>query len=368
MKTYTLTLALLAGVSAIHAQSTLVVPNDREFAAGPGTFLGPFSSSQRTYQWLIHASQLTSFVGKSLNGLSFRSLSSETAAWPAADTTFNNFELYLSGSVDPSARSLTFANNVVGARTQVRSGPLTVAAGALPLQGSTFQFGTPVDFSAYLYNGGNLLIELRHTGSTGTSRSLDAMLATGGATLGYGSLFSACWTSSYTGTSGSQANFTIIKLRAAGVSTIGGTIAFSNFVGTQAGRVLSVIVRDSTTQTVALSTTDVLDASGNWSVDSSSVAAGTYDIYLDSPPFLRKKLATVSVTGSGASSLTAALSNGDSDSSGEVDAADIDAVIAAFGATEGGPGYTISVDVDGSSEVDAADIDIVIANFGSTDE
>ncbi len=56
------------------------------------------------------------------------------------------------------------------------------------------------------------------------------------------------------------------------------------------------------------------------------------------------------------------LRNGDVDNSGEVDAADIDAVIAAFGST----GQPIE-DVDMSGEVDAADIDIVIANFGQTD-
>lgn len=51
---------------------------------------------------------------------------------------------------------------------------------------------------------------------------------------------------------------------------------------------------------------------------------------------------------------------GDVDGSGEVDAVDIDQVIAAFGSTTPG----IPEDVDGSIEVDAVDIDIVIANFG----
>lgn len=53
------------------------------------------------------------------------------------------------------------------------------------------------------------------------------------------------------------------------------------------------------------------------------------------------------------------LNNGDCDGSGEVDAADIDVVIAQFGSM-GGTG-----DVDLSGEVDAADIDICIANFGA---
>ncbi len=57
------------------------------------------------------------------------------------------------------------------------------------------------------------------------------------------------------------------------------------------------------------------------------------------------------------------LQNGDVDGSGEVDAADIDEVIAAFGDVS-----AADTDVDVSGEVDAADIDIVIANFGAVDE
>ena len=53
---------------------------------------------------------------------------------------------------------------------------------------------------------------------------------------------------------------------------------------------------------------------------------------------------------------------GDVDGSDEVDAVDIDQVIAAFGSTTPG----IPEDVDGSIEVDAVDIDIVITNFGRT--
>lgn len=54
---------------------------------------------------------------------------------------------------------------------------------------------------------------------------------------------------------------------------------------------------------------------------------------------------------------------GDVDSSGEVDAADIDGVIATFGMVNGDPGFG-PTDVDGTGEIDAADIDVVIENFG----
>ena len=60
---------------------------------------------------------------------------------------------------------------------------------------------------------------------------------------------------------------------------------------------------------------------------------------------------------------TILLTNGDVDDSGEVDAVDIDEVIAQFGSVD-----PINADVDSSGEVDAVDIDIVIANFGAVDE
>jgi len=60
--------------------------------------------------------------------------------------------------------------------------------------------------------------------------------------------------------------------------------------------------------------------------------------------------------------------NGDVDGSGEVDAADIDEVIARFGVALGTSAYDLNADLDGSGEVDAADIDLCIANFGAADQ
>ena len=63
------------------------------------------------------------------------------------------------------------------------------------------------------------------------------------------------------------------------------------------------------------------------------------------------------------------MTNGDVDGSGEVDAVDIDQVIADFGALITAETDTqADSDVDISGEVDATDIDIVIANFGAIDD
>ncbi len=88
---------------------------------------------------------------------------------------------------------------------------------------------------------------------------------------------------------------------------------------------------------------------------------GNTTIEWDGGPFLLRKTNLV-LTGSNQTA-NVSLQNGDVDDSGEVDAADIDIVIANFGST-----LDITSDVDVSGEVDAADIDIVIANFGGTND
>ncbi len=149
-------------------------------------------------------------------------------------------------------------------------------------------------------------------------------------------------------------------------SALSGTISFNDFVGSQAGRVVSVVVTAVGSTTALFSGSTILGASGTYSINVPGLAAGSYDLYLDGTPFLKKKR-SLTWTASGASAINASLVNGDCDNSGEVDAADIDLVISAFGAVVGNGNYSVSVDVDGSAEVDAADIDIVIANFGATD-
>jgi hypothetical protein len=203
-----------AAVGTAQAGIGYVVPGDYASAPGTGVFLGPLSSSARTYQLLIHESLLTDLVGLQLNGLSFRSSSGSTTPWPAIDATYGDYDIYLSNSVDPSARSFTFADNVVGTQTQVRDGALSIAAGSYGFGGSpTNPFGPTIGFdSNYTYTGGNLLVEIRQTGSDTGSRAVDALTST---TSGYGTLFSATWASGATATTdGLQGNFSIIQFTA----------------------------------------------------------------------------------------------------------------------------------------------------------
>ncbi len=200
-KSFTLSMVLLFFIAK--AQTSVTVPN----LTTTGVFTGPFANSTRTYQMIIDDSQLTALNGQYLTSISFRLPSTASNPWPAANTTYPDYQIYLSDGVEPANRQLNFAANIVGTQTQVRSGSLLIPAGSVSNNGNfTFEitFTTP-----YLYTGTNLAIEIRHTGSDGTSTSTAAV---GTSTSGYGSLFTGCWAS--TG-SVMQGNFTYVKINAA---------------------------------------------------------------------------------------------------------------------------------------------------------
>lgn len=204
-------MALGAAACALGGIVDAVVPPAYKDLPGTGTFVGPQAIGPRTYQLLIHESLLTDLVGMSLNGITWRLPVSAASDWPSQDVSYSSYDIYLSGSVAPEFRSLTFANNVVGPQTLVRSGPLTVSAGTYTFGTSPNAFAPTITFNEWLYAGGHLLIEIRHVGNTIASRSVDAVSTS---TAGYGTLFSAAWASSATATSGSQGNFAISRLSA----------------------------------------------------------------------------------------------------------------------------------------------------------
>ena len=103
-------------------------------------------------------------------------------------------------------------------------------------------------------------------------------------------------------------------------------------------------------------------SSSAFSIAIPSSATGAATIVWDGSSFLRREV-PVTLTGSNIALGTTNMQNGDVDDSGEVDAVDIDDVIADFGDMS-----STSTDVNVSGEVDAVDIDIVIANFGGTND
>lgn len=188
----------------------LVVPNSYATIPGNNLFTGPIGNTPRTYQLLIHEDQLTQFLGRDLKGIGFRLPTSATADWPLTNATYSSFDIYLSESVPPSQRSLTFIENIVGTQTLVRTGVLVIPSGSYRFGDVPNTFGPVIEFNnPWTYTGSHLLIEMRHTGHNATARSVDAI---GTATGGYGTQFSACWGSNYTATSGPQGNFSVTAI------------------------------------------------------------------------------------------------------------------------------------------------------------
>lgn len=208
----TLVLALPSHVAAVGiGEVDVVVPNSAETAGGNGVFLGPLVNVDRTYQLLVHENQLTGLVGKRIVGLSWRLPASATANWPASPVEYAQYDVFLSGGVAPGERSLVFADNVVGAQTRVRTGPLTIAAGAYTSGSPVNAFGPVIALDGWDYTGGHVLVELRHDGFTGTSRAVDAFTASSGA---YGMQIGAIWAAGNTATEGQQGNFSVLRFSA----------------------------------------------------------------------------------------------------------------------------------------------------------
>jgi len=156
------------------AQQTVVVPNSFETQTGNYTW-NIFSNKNQTCQLLIDQSQLTDLVGQNLEGISFRLAATDNPSgatsvpWPSSQTTYGNFDIYLSQSVPIANKSTTFASNIVGAQLQVRSGSLVIEENSYT-NGSPAPFGPTITFDTpYFYSGGNLLLEIRHTTSDNSS-------------------------------------------------------------------------------------------------------------------------------------------------------------------------------------------------------
>ena len=361
--------SLVLATTAARGAEYKVVPNAQSTAAANSSFTGPLASNQLIYQILINQNQVTSLVGKTMTGLTFRIPTNSGSNWPTTAVTFETYDIFMGQCVAPSAMSLSnFNNNRVGALTQVRSGPMTIAAASFPPRGPSLIFGPDIAFQTnFVYLGGHMLVELRHSGFLGSSRTVEASSL---AAPGWGTDFSSCFDVNYFGTSGSSGNVATVRLRAEPppTLTLSGAVTLVDYSAAPAGRSIQFALKSVSSTATIHSVTATLGTGGSYSFTiPGSISPGSYHLFADGSPFLKRKT-PFTLTASGATGINFSLPNGDCDNSGEVDAADIDAVIAAFGLINGSPGYSLSVDVDGSTEVDAADIDVVISNFGATDD
>lgn len=215
--------------SSLKAQTSQTIPLDPTVASGTFTYL---NAGARNFQLIIDDSQLTALSGKYINSISLKLSTATKTTWPSTDATFSSFNIYLSNGVDPANRVFNFAGNVVEPQTLVRSGSLVIPAGSFVAGNAANPHSFNITFATpWLYNGTNLVIELRHLGLTGASAS--TVGAVPSANAGYGSLFSACWSSTATGVP-QQGTFLDVKINAfdnLGVQSVvldGGTSVYPN--------------------------------------------------------------------------------------------------------------------------------------------
>lgn len=222
IRSFLLTLASILSVP-LFAQFYGVVPNDRATQAGTGTFLW-FTTTDRTYQWIIHQDQLSSLMGLELTGITWRLPGSATSPWPpTVDANFSDFVITVGPGVDPAMRSTTFSANYSGTPTVVRSGPLTIPVGSYPVTGTPRDWGFEITFNVpYLYTGGHLTMTINRTAMTGntTGGTFDAVTTT---TAGWGTQYASIWASGFNPATGGNANFIITRFTAVPEpATVGG--------------------------------------------------------------------------------------------------------------------------------------------------
>lgn len=137
---------------------------------------------------------------------------------------------------------------------------------------------------------------------------------------------------------------------------ISGTVVLQNLLPSPNGQQVAIEVRNVGSGTALDTQNATLDGSGAYSVNL-AVAAGTYDLYAKGSHWLRKKIGSVSVSGSGASNVNFTLVNGDIDGNNMIDSDDFDLLVANFGGSGQG-------DLDENGSVDSDDFDILVAAFG----
>ncbi len=201
------------------AQLSVVAPNEytntSSGTAGINTIIRD-AGNPRTAQLLINANQLTSLIGQSIISLDFRLFAGATTAFPPSNATWTDFTISIGQGVAFGSQSTTFASNFVGAPTMVRSGSLTIPAGSFQVGSSPNPFGGGITFTLpYVYTGGNLLIEIRHTGSNITNNGANDFLE-GVATSdpNYGVNFWSAIATGNAATTGAVNSFTVVRLNA----------------------------------------------------------------------------------------------------------------------------------------------------------
>jgi hypothetical protein len=205
--TFTFTLGPLAPSGAV------VVPTNYTATYGPGGLntLLRNNGAPRTYQMQFSSAALGGLpVGARITELRFR-LWTDSVAFPNNTVTWSDYQVTLARAANSiSAMSTIFASNMLSP-VLVKDGALSISANTFTTNASVNPFGSLVVFDTpYVYQGGDLVMLFRHTGSDSANTAyLDAVDSS---TSGYGTDFRAFSATSFDATAGSQASVTIAQI------------------------------------------------------------------------------------------------------------------------------------------------------------
>lgn len=181
-------------------------------ATGLSTFIRD-AGAARTGRLIINSNQLGGLnVGDTITGMAFRMYNGLTGTYTGA--TWASYDIRVGAAVAPNASTTTFATNFIGASTLVQTGALTMSGFTQTNTGSTpnawcndIVFSTP-----YVYTGGHLAIEVRHTGSNITNPANAFLEAVGATGVGSGTDYISYTATGETATTGALNTFTMTRL------------------------------------------------------------------------------------------------------------------------------------------------------------
>jgi hypothetical protein len=169
-------LAVFLALGASLFSQSIVVPNANESVRGTAQLNSIIrnAGNPRTYQYGINATELTGIpVGSVITGVSlrFQVFSGNSASWPPASITWNNYDIWVGPAIPTATWGASFFANFVGSPQQVRSGPMTLDAGVFTNINPTAPTPNPwaefyFDFqNPYQWLGGDLAFLFSHPGS-----------------------------------------------------------------------------------------------------------------------------------------------------------------------------------------------------------
>ena len=170
------------------------------------------SGNPRTYQMQFSAAALNGLpVGAQITELRFRLDATATAAFPISTVNWTEYDVTLSRASNSVAGMSSIFTNNMAAPVLVKSGPLTLPANRFTAGGNPNAFASLIQFDTpYVYQGGDLVMLFRHTGSDSTNTAFFDALSS--STPGYGTDFRAFSYVTFAGASGASSSVNIPQI------------------------------------------------------------------------------------------------------------------------------------------------------------